>query len=215
MLLCARVWGPACALLAGRRPRGHPGAYCLHGASAHCQARRTLAAATWYINTPHRALLESIAFQSRDVLDAMRKDAGGGLDLHVLRVDGGASVNNLLLQVQADLLQVPVERPTHLETTSLGAALAAGVAVGVYDPATLLTAPLGDDVSRFAPLVSIHEAQRRYRCDRSTLLLCDTLCCVCPGVGTRQWNAVWTSQICTVYSKIDIVKFFSSKLPHC
>ncbi len=54
----------------------------------------------------HRALLEAIAFQSHDVLNAMRKDAGDGFDVRVLRVDGGASINNLLLQIQANLLQV-------------------------------------------------------------------------------------------------------------
>lgn len=125
----------------------------------------------------YRALLESIAFQSRDVLDAMRKDAGDELDLHVLRVDGGASVNNLLLQVQADLLQVPVERPAHLETTSLGAALAAGVAIGMYDLATLLTSPLGDDVRRFAPSVSNQEAQRRYRYGWAVLVVLEVSVC--------------------------------------
>lgn len=152
-------------------------------------------------NTCDRALLESIAFQSRDVLDAMRKDAGDGFDLHVLRVDGGAAVNNLLLQVQADLLQVPVERPTHLETTSLGAALAAGVAVGVYDPATLLTAPLGDEVRRFVPAVSKQEAQRRYRC---VVLQCRRwVSWHGTGAGTRPWSVAWTLQTCTAWSRID------------
>jgi glycerol kinase len=75
-----------------------------------------------------RAALESIAFQSADVLDAMQKDAG--LTLSELRVDGGATANNLLMQFQADVLGVPVVRPKVLETTALGAAYLAGLAVG-------------------------------------------------------------------------------------
>ncbi len=74
-----------------------------------------------------RAALESIAFQSADLLNAMEKDAG--LKLTELRVDGGATSNNLLMQIQADLLGVPVVRPKVLETTALGAAYLAGLAV--------------------------------------------------------------------------------------
>jgi glycerol kinase len=77
-----------------------------------------------------RAALESIAFQSADVLDAMQKDAG--ITLSELRVDGGATANNLLMQVQADVLGVPVVRPKVLETTALGAAYLAGLAVGYW-----------------------------------------------------------------------------------
>jgi glycerol kinase len=77
-----------------------------------------------------RAALESIAFQSADVLRAMEKDAG--LHLRELRVDGGAAANNLLMQFQADLLGVPVVRPQVLETTALGAAYLAGLAVGYW-----------------------------------------------------------------------------------
>ena len=77
-----------------------------------------------------RAALESIAFQSADVLDAMQKDAG--LTLTELRVDGGATANNLLMQFQADLLGVPVVRPKVLETTALGAAYLAGLATGYW-----------------------------------------------------------------------------------
>jgi glycerol kinase len=78
-----------------------------------------------------RAALESIAFQSADVLDAMQKDAGS--TIRELRVDGGASANNLLMQFQADVLGVPVVRPQVLETTALGAAYLAGLAVGYWD----------------------------------------------------------------------------------
>jgi glycerol kinase len=77
-----------------------------------------------------RAALESIAFQSADVLLAMEKDAG--LTLTELRVDGGATANALLMQFQADLLGVPVIRPEVLETTALGAAYLAGLAVGFW-----------------------------------------------------------------------------------
>jgi glycerol kinase len=77
-----------------------------------------------------RAALESIAFQSADVLDAMQKDAG--ITLSELRVDGGAAANDLLMQFQADVLGVPVVRPQVLETTALGAAYLAGLAVGYW-----------------------------------------------------------------------------------
>lgn len=80
-----------------------------------------------------RAALESIAFQSAEVLHAMQKDAG--LKLTELRVDGGATANNLLMQIQADLLGVPVVRPKVLETTALGAAYLAGLAVGFWQDA--------------------------------------------------------------------------------
>lgn len=77
-----------------------------------------------------RATLEAICFQTRAVLDAMAQDAGVRLD--VLKVDGGATVNNLLMQMQADILGVPVVRPVVSETTALGAAYAAGLAAGVW-----------------------------------------------------------------------------------
>lgn len=77
-----------------------------------------------------RATLESLAYQTKDVLTAMEEDAG--LPLRTLRVDGGAAANNFLLQFQADLLDVPVSRPIVLETTALGAAYLAGLAVGYW-----------------------------------------------------------------------------------
>ncbi len=81
-----------------------------------------------------RAALESIAFQSASLLSAMSRDtvAAGGSPVSELRVDGGACVNNLLMQFQADLLGVPVVRPQVIETTALGAAYLAGLACGVY-----------------------------------------------------------------------------------
>lgn len=81
-----------------------------------------------------RAALESIAYQSTALLDAMSLDASqlGGPQLQQLRVDGGASRNNLLMQFQADLLGIPVIRPTMIETTALGAAFLAGLGAGIY-----------------------------------------------------------------------------------
>jgi glycerol kinase len=78
-----------------------------------------------------RATLESLAFQTYDVLEVMEKDSG--IQLKTLRVDGGACANNLLMQFQADILEVKVERPKVIETTALGAAYLAGLAVGFYD----------------------------------------------------------------------------------
>jgi len=77
-----------------------------------------------------RAALESLAFQTRDLVEAMARDAGRRAT--TLRVDGGASANNVLMQYQADLLGVPVERPQVVETTALGAALLAGLGVGLW-----------------------------------------------------------------------------------
>jgi glycerol kinase len=77
-----------------------------------------------------RAALEGIAHQVADLFEAMERDAG--VETKALRVDGGASANALLLQIQADLLQIPVVRPTCIETTALGAAYLAGLAAGVY-----------------------------------------------------------------------------------
>ena len=77
-----------------------------------------------------RASLESIAFQSADLVEAMIYDAG--LRLHQLRVDGGAASNNFLMQFQADLLGVDIERPRHIETTAIGAAYLAGLGVGLW-----------------------------------------------------------------------------------
>lgn len=82
-----------------------------------------------------RAALESLAYQTADVLGAMQTDSG--LSLKKLRVDGGACANNFLMQFQADILQTPVERPQVIETTALGAAYLAGLAVGFWTKADL------------------------------------------------------------------------------
>ncbi|QKW35673.1 glycerol kinase GlpK [Actinomadura sp. NAK00032] len=78
-----------------------------------------------------RATLEAICYQSRDVVEAMREDSGVALD--VLKVDGGVTANELCMQLQADILGVPVSRPVVAETTALGAAYAAGLAVGFWN----------------------------------------------------------------------------------
>jgi glycerol kinase len=98
-----------------------------------------------------RAALESIAFQSADVLDAMQKDAG--ITLSELRVDGGATANDLLMQFQADVLGVPVVRPKVLETTALGAAYLAGLAVGYWKSDADVTSNWRVD-RRFEPAMS-------------------------------------------------------------
>ena len=97
-----------------------------------------------------RATLEGIAYQVRDVLSAMERDAG--IRLRELRVDGGASVNNLLMQFQSDLLGVPVVRPRITETTALGAAYLAGLAVG-YWPDRQTLARQWQEERRFRPVL--------------------------------------------------------------
>src|SRR2546428_4701753 len=95
-------------------------------------ARGVIAGLTRYANKGHlaRAVLEATAFQTREVVEAMEKDCGAGLE--VLRVDGGMVVNQLLMQFQADILNREVVRPVIQETTALGAAYAAGLAVGFF-----------------------------------------------------------------------------------
>jgi glycerol kinase len=78
-----------------------------------------------------RAVLESIAYQVREVVDAMNKD--GDTPIKLLKVDGGASQNDFLMQFQADVLNIPVERPAVLDATAQGAAFGAGLAVGFWD----------------------------------------------------------------------------------
>jgi glycerol kinase len=110
-----------------------------------------------------RATVDSMAYQVRDVLDAMVADAAAsGLHLEELRVDGGASVNDRLLQFQADLLGVPVERPVVAETTALGAAYLAGLAVGVWKDASEIERNWRLD-RRFEPSMDGERVERLYR----------------------------------------------------
>lgn len=123
-------------------------------------ARGTIVGLTRGTTVAHlaRATIDSIAYQVFDVLEAMEADAGRRLD--VVRVDGGAAVNDRLLQLQADLIGVPVERPAITETTALGAALLAGIATGVWRDATEATATWRLD-RRFEPRMSAEERTRR------------------------------------------------------
>ena len=107
-----------------------------------------------------RAALEAIAFQSRDLFAAMARDCG--TQPAALRVDGGASANQLLMQFQADLLGVPVQRPAVLETTALGAALLAGLAVGIYSDLKE-TASGWHVADTFAPKMPAEEREEKLR----------------------------------------------------
>ena len=104
--------------------------------SMNADARGAIVGLTRGSSVAHiaRAALESIAFQSAALLQAMGRDAvaAGGAPVAELRVDGGACVNDLLMQFQADLLGIPVVRPQVIETTALGAAYLAGLSCGVY-----------------------------------------------------------------------------------
>ena len=95
-------------------------------------ARGTIVGLTRGVNKDHiiRATLESLAYQVNDVLEAMKADSG--ILLSALKVDGGASANNFLMQAQADVSQAPVHRPNCVETTAMGAAYLAGLAVGYW-----------------------------------------------------------------------------------
>lgn len=96
-------------------------------------ARGTMVGLTRGVNNAHiaRAVLESIAFQMTDLLEAMQKDSG--IPITDLRVDGGASVSNIMMQIQANFIQAEVNRPKTVETTALGAAYLAGLAVGFWE----------------------------------------------------------------------------------
>ena len=123
-------------------------------------ARGTICGMTRGTTAAHiaRAALEAIAFQVADLIDAMR--AEGAMDVSEMRIDGGASKNNLLAQMQADLMQVPVVRPHITETTALGAAFLAGLAAGVWKDESELASTWRED-QRFRPSISANEAQDR------------------------------------------------------
>lgn len=125
-------------------------------------ARGAVVGLTRFVTKGHlaRAVLEATAFQTREVLDAM--DADSGVDLTELRVDGGMVGNELLMQFQADLLDVPVIRPRIAETTALGAAYAAGLAVGLWSSLDELSAKWAED-RRWEPQMPAQERERLYR----------------------------------------------------
>ena len=107
-----------------------------------------------------RATLESLAYQSKDVIDAMQEDAG--LPLAYLRVDGGASANNFLMQFQADMLNTQVHRPKTLETTALGAAYLAGLAVGYWNDLEEISEEFAID-KEFLPEMSEEKRAKNYK----------------------------------------------------
>jgi glycerol kinase len=125
------------------------------------EARGTMVGLTRGSSRAHlvRAALEAIAFSSADLLHAMT--GAGGLDIATLRVDGGGAANDWMMQFQADILGVPVERPDMVETTALGAAALAGLALGVWQrPGEFLA---GRRFTRFTPTMSAAERGRRVR----------------------------------------------------
>ncbi len=125
-------------------------------------ARGVIAGMTRYVTKGHiaRAALEATAWQTREVVDAMNADSG--VDLTSLKVDGGMVYNDLLMQFQADVLDVPVIRPTVAETTSLGAAYAAGLAVGFWSEVEDLRANWGKD-KEWQPHMDAEEREKEYR----------------------------------------------------
>jgi glycerol kinase len=124
-------------------------------------ARGVIAGLTRYVNKGHiaRATLEATAWQSKEVVDAMNQDSG--VALTSLKVDGGMVYNDLLMQFQADVLGVPVIRPTVAETTALGAAYAAGLAVGFWKEVEDLRANWGKD-KQWEPQMDAAERDREY-----------------------------------------------------
>jgi glycerol kinase len=125
------------------------------------EARGVIAGLTRYVTKGHiaRAALEATAWQSREVVDAMNADSG--VDLTSLKVDGGMVYNELLMQFQADVLDVPVIRPTVAETTSLGAAYAAGLATGFWSEVEDLRANWGKD-KEWQPQMDAGEREKEY-----------------------------------------------------
>jgi glycerol kinase len=103
--------------------------------------------------------LESIAYQTRDVVECVRADSG--LELDLLRVDGGAAQNDFLMQFQADILAVRVERPPVLEVTALGAALLAGLAVGFWSDRAELES-VGERAQIFEPKLGAERREALY-----------------------------------------------------
>jgi glycerol kinase len=125
-------------------------------------ARGALVGMTRYVNKGHiaRAALEATAFQTREVLDAVNADSG--VDLTELKVDGGMTANDALMQFQADILNVPVVRPVVAETTALGAAYAAGLAVGFWENLDDLRANWQQS-KRWEPNLDADERERQLR----------------------------------------------------
>ena len=126
------------------------------------QARGAVIGLTRYATRAHiaRAALEATAFQSREVLESMIQDAG--VPIPELRVDGGMVVNELLMQIQPDMLEVPVVRPRVIETTALGAAYAAGLASGYWADRAALAGHWAAD-GRWVSRLSNETREESYR----------------------------------------------------
>jgi glycerol kinase len=126
------------------------------------EARGVIAGLTRYVNKGHiaRAVLEATAWQTREVLDAMNADSG--VELTALKVDGGMVYNELLMQFQSDVLGVPVIRPKVAETTALGAAYAAGLAVGFWAEVEDLRANWAKD-KEWTPRLDEAVREKEYR----------------------------------------------------
>jgi glycerol kinase len=126
------------------------------------EARGVIAGLTRYVTKGHiaRAVLEATAWQTREVLDAMNADSG--VKLTALKVDGGMVYNELLMQFQSDVLDVPVIRPKVAETTALGAAYAAGLAVGFWSAVDDLRANWAKD-KEWQPKMDPAEREKEYK----------------------------------------------------
>ena len=125
-------------------------------------ARGTIVGITRGVNKYHiiRATLESIAYQVNDVLEAMRADSG--IELAALKVDGGASANDFLMQTQADIINAPVNRPVCVETTAMGAAYLAGLAVGYWASKEDVIKNWAID-AKFEPVIEEDERRKRIK----------------------------------------------------
>jgi len=124
-------------------------------------ARGAIVGLTRFVNKGHlaRAVLEATAYQTREVIEAMNADSG--VDLKVLKVDGGMVVNELLMQFQSDILDVEVVRPQVAETTALGAAYAAGLAVAFWDSEDDIRTNWAED-KRWTPSMNDAEREKLY-----------------------------------------------------
>ena len=124
-------------------------------------ARGTLVGLTQYTNRDHicRAVLEAVSYQTRDIMDSMEKDSK--TEIHLLKVDGGMSVSNELMQIQADIAGIEISRPTMLESTAIGAAFAAGLAVKAWEQDNL---PNLDSNDNFKPSIGEIERSKMRKC---------------------------------------------------
>ena len=148
-------------------------------------ARGTIVGLTRGVNKYHiiRATLESIAYQAHDVIKAMEADAG--IRLNGLKVDGGASANDFLMQTQADMIQAPVKRPSCVETTAMGAAYLAGLAVGYWRDQEEVRANWSIDRT-FEPEITVEEQEKRMKGWKKAVRY--SFNCNCEGTEQLQVN---------------------------